>query len=127
LSGEAKSYNVTERFWYLVLLLIGVSICIPKLLTPIRAEKQGYREAAEWLKGNTDSAATIAVPDKRISFYAERKGLVYEDGNIPANAVYIVGLSSDNNEIFSGFTEGKVVYKYVNGKNEKSGIVIYRK
>ena len=70
--------------------MIGIVICVPKLLRPIRIEKQGYRAAAQWLNANTDNAKIVAVPDKRISFYAQRQGLVYKSGNIPANVVYIV-------------------------------------
>jgi hypothetical protein len=64
-----------KETWFLVLLLIGISICIPKLVSPLRTEEQSYREAAKWLKENTAPTAIIAVPDKRIAFYAERKGL----------------------------------------------------
>jgi hypothetical protein len=34
-----------EQFWFLVLFLIGVSICAPKLLSPISIEKQGRTKA----------------------------------------------------------------------------------
>jgi hypothetical protein len=62
--------------WFSVLLLIGICICLPKLLGPIRKEKQGYRNAAEWLMMNTARKDIIAATDKRISFYAEREGHV---------------------------------------------------
>lgn len=112
--------------WFLVLLLIGISICIPKLLRPVRIEKQGYRDAAEWLSKNTAATDIIAVPDKRIAFYAERKGLEYGE-QIPEQANYIVrivknedeklGLSKDNEE-YSTRTNSKksrkvVIYKVI--------------
>ena len=56
-----------------VLLTIGLAICVPKLFRPIRVEKKSYRLAAEWLKENSAKEDIIVVPDKRISFYADRK------------------------------------------------------
>jgi len=119
--------NRNERFWFLVLLVIGVSICVPKLLRPIRIEKQAYRVAAEWLKANTDSAAIIAVPDKRISFYAVRTGLVYEDKNIPANVTYIVRiLKNKKSEEALMESPGKVEYEYIDKTKGGANVVIYR-
>lgn len=110
-----------------MLLLIGVSIYTPKLFRPIHAEKQGYRAAANWLKANTDSAAIVAAPDKLISFYAERKELVYENGNVPANVVYTVRiLKKEKDETTLMETSGKVEYKYVNKKKRGVDVIIYR-
>ena len=107
--------------------MIGISICLPKLLGPIRSEKQGYRAAAKWLKANTDSAAIVAVPDKRISFYAERTGLVYEDENIPEKAEYIVKISKkQKDEPLSTNLLGKVEYEYVDKTKGGANVVIYR-
>lgn len=119
--------NRNERFWFLVLFAIGICICAPKLFRPIRIEKQGYRAAAKWLKANTERKDIIAVPDKRISFYAERKGLVYENGNIPENAVYIVKISKkqkDRSTLANPL--GKVEYKYVDKTKRGANVIIYR-
>ncbi len=122
----AAWFRSHERFWFLVLFLIGAAICAPKLFTPIRIEKQGYRAAAEWLKANTDRTATIAVPDKRINFYAQRQGPVYDNGNFPANTVYTVIIPKHRKEK-SGLVEspGKIEYKYV-GKGNGVDAIIYR-
>ncbi len=119
--------NREEQFWFLVLFLIGVLICAPKLLRPIRIEKQGYRAAANWLKANTDIAATVAVPDKRVNFYAQRQGLVYENGNIPANVVYTVRISK-NREDKPVLMEpsGKVEYEYVAKSKRGFNAIIYK-
>jgi len=123
----SAAINRNERFWFLVLFLIGICICAPKLLRPIRIEKQGYRTAVKWLEANTDSAALIAVPDKRISFYAEREGLVYENGNIPEKAEYIVKVSKkQKDETALMESSGKVEYKYVNKKKRGVNVIIYR-
>ena len=123
----SSTTNRNERFWFLVLFLIGSSICTPKLFRPIRVEKQGYRAAAEWLKANTDSAAIVIVPNVRISFYAERRELVYENGNTPANIVYTVKIMKNQKDETSLMeTPGKVEYKYVNKKKKGVGVIIYR-
>jgi 4-amino-4-deoxy-L-arabinose transferase-like glycosyltransferase len=124
---SSTAINRNERFWFLVLLLIGVSVCTPKLFRPIRTEKQGYRAAAEWLKANTDSAAIVAVPDKRISFYAERRELVYENENIPEKAEYIVKMfkkQKDGTALME--SSDKVEYKYVNKKKRGFNVIIYK-
>lgn len=56
------------RLWF----LISLAICSPKLFRPINIDKIGYRDAALWLKENTDANDFIAVDDPRIGFYAER-------------------------------------------------------
>ena len=126
-SQASATENRIESFWFLLLLLMGVSICIPKLLRPIRSEKQGYRSAAEWLKANTDGGDIIAVPDKRIHYYAERKGLVYENGNIPANIAYIVTLSKkENNETVFPKPFGEAVYTYIDKTSRGKNVTIYK-
>ena len=120
--------NRNERFWFLVLLLIGVSVCTPKLFRPIRAEKQGYRAAAKWLKANTDSTAIVAVPDKRISFYAERGELVYENENIHGKTEYIVRISKkQKDEPSLGNPSDKLEYEYVDKKEKSVNVTIHRR
>jgi hypothetical protein len=78
LSKQKNNIPKDKRLsWFLVLLLVGIAICLPKLFRPTRIEKQGYREIAEWLRTNTAAADIIAAPDRRIAFYAERKARVY--------------------------------------------------
>ena len=113
----------SERFWFLLLLVVGVSICTPKLFRPIRTEKQGYRAAAQWLEANTDSTAIIAVPDKRISFYAQRKGLIYSKGIIPPSAAYIVDLSQKD---FKKSTTTEMFHQHIDRKNSKANFEVYR-
>jgi hypothetical protein len=126
-AGLSAATNCNERFWFLALLVMGVLICVPKLLGPIRSEKQGYKAAANWLKANTDSAARIAVPDKRISFYAERTEFVYEDQRVPENAEYCVKIFQKQKDQFP-FTKpsGKVEYEYVDKTKRGMNVVIYR-
>jgi hypothetical protein len=130
-SRKVESLAVTnrnERFWFLVLLLIGVSICTPKLFRPIRSKKQGYRAVAKWLKTNTGSATTIAVPDKRISFYAHRKELVYENDNIPQKAEYIVKRFRKQKHPLSLVNpSGRLEYEYIDKRGKGINVAIYKR
>jgi len=112
---------------FIILMVTGIAICSPKLFRPIRIEKQGYRAAAKWLKANTNSEDVIAVPDKRISFYAQRKEFVYENENIQEKADYIVKISKkQKDETPLMEPSGKVEYKYVNKNKRGIDVIIYR-
>jgi hypothetical protein len=105
----SKNDTATEKDvcrWFFILIAIGLGICAAKLvrITPLRWERQGYRDTAKWLNKNTTPTAVIAIPDKRITFYAERQGLEYnEQMQIPEQVNYIVGIvkSEDKKLIFS--------------------------
>jgi len=112
-----------EGTWFLVLLLIGISICIPKLFTPLRIEDQSYREAANWLKENTAPTAIVAVPDKRIAFYAERKGLEY-DKQIPEQVDYVVRIVESEDEKLVFDKETKEEYSTPVNKDRKRGKLV---
>jgi len=95
LLGDRGQADLGEKVWFGVLLAIGVAICTPKLLTPPGADKTGYREAARWLQKNTGVEAVVAVPDERISFYAERRGRFYQEHADPRKADYVVIVAGD--------------------------------
>lgn len=76
--------------WFFVLFVIGISICIPKLLKPLHHDKLVFHKAAQWLSKNTEKTDLIAVPDPRISFYAGRRGIRYQGRTMPSQAQYIV-------------------------------------
>jgi hypothetical protein len=115
------------QLWFFVLLAVGIAICLPKLLRPMRIEKQGYRDAARWLEENTSREDIIAVPDRRISFYAERKGSVYSS-KVPKQAKYIVRIAKNENEKLKFGRTVKEEYSVWVDKRKKSGkkLVIYR-
>jgi 4-amino-4-deoxy-L-arabinose transferase-like glycosyltransferase len=125
---SSAAINFNERFWFLVLLLMGASICTPKLLRPIRVEKQGLRAAAKWIRNNTASNATVAVPDRRISFYAGRKELFYENENIPKRAEYIVKISKKKTaKLTPENPSDKLVYEYIDNKKRVTNTAIYKR
>jgi len=71
---------------------------MPKLLRLSGEDKQGYRTAAAWLRENTAQEDLIASPDNRITFYAERKALIYE--TTPTwKTRYVVSIVRDENEV----------------------------
>jgi hypothetical protein len=125
--GSFAVNNRSRQFCFCLIIVIGISICIPKLLKPIRMEEQGYRAAADWLRANTKISDVVAVPDKRINFYAERAGPVYEDGNIPAGAVYIVK-EIKAGSVWQTSTEDsdKVEYRYIGKRKKQLSVAIYK-
>jgi 4-amino-4-deoxy-L-arabinose transferase-like glycosyltransferase len=122
---KPSKIKTSETTWFLVLLAIGIFICIPKLLTPIRTAKQSFRDVAQWLAAHTDMKDKIAVPDIRISFYAQRKGLICRAGRIPKRAQYIVREFKAGEAILPGQLD-KVEHEYVDQVNGNR-VVIYRK
>jgi len=113
--------------WFLILLLVGICICIPKLLRPIRIAKQGYRDTAQWLKVNTVATDIIAVSDRRISFYAERKGVLFTGGRIPRNCEYAIRKFRSQGEIFLYGVKMKDRLSLLKHfRNEQNAIAIYR-
>jgi 4-amino-4-deoxy-L-arabinose transferase-like glycosyltransferase len=74
--GEKIIFKFKPAFWFYILLAIGILICLPKLLESKRKDQAGFLDAAGWLAGNTKPSDLIAVPDERITFYAQRKGFL---------------------------------------------------
>lgn len=110
--------------WFHIMLIIGISICLPKLLRPVRFEKQVYRDAANWLSDNTSQDATIAIPDTRITLYANRKPLVRMGARVPDFVSYI-GVILDNGSDKPIFTKKvQEVYSVQLGKKNKK-LVFY--
>jgi len=128
LSGRGLKNNVSmqknRRHWFFVLLVIGMAICLPKLLRPIRIDKQGYLDAAKWLKENTKPEDIIAVPDKRISFYAERTGLAY-DNKFPQQAKYIVKIMKGGEKLQWNKSVQEKYSVWGDKRKKKKRIVIY--
>jgi hypothetical protein len=114
--------------WFFILLAIGMVICMPKLLRPTGVDKRGYRDAARWLKDNTGTEDVVAVPDLRISFYAERKGRIYET-KVPKGIGYVVRIENNGAEESDAERIGREVYSVAvdNREKNKKRILIYRK
>ncbi len=76
--------------WFHCLMVVGLVACLPKLLLASRGDKVGYRAAATWLQENTKAEDVLAVPDVRISFYAQRQGLLYMQHPNSRRADYVI-------------------------------------
>jgi hypothetical protein len=111
--------------WFYILLIIGIAICLPKLLKLIDTQKYGYRDAAAWLNKNTALADVIAVPDKRITFYAERTGLEYGE-QIPEQAGYVVRIIKSGDEKLRIGKEMEEKYSTRVDKKKNRPLVIYK-
>ena len=85
-----RSAIITNKNLFMILLIPGISLCLVKLVQPPSYDKRSYKVAAEWLAENTEKNDVIAVPDVRISFYAQRKGLKYEGEAVPEGVQYLV-------------------------------------
>lgn len=116
--NKPVSSNSSQRLFY-ILLALGILICLPKLFKFTSTEKYGYRQAADWLNKNTLPNDVIAVPDKRIAFYAQRKWLEYLDEPRKVNYVVKIGNPTEN-------TNEKEIYTtWVDKKKKKRLTVIH--
>lgn len=96
-TGNENKQKNTQK-WFFILLAAGMLICFVKLSGFTGVERKGYREAAKWLKENTEPSDIIAVPDVRIAFYAERKRALNEGGCFAADIKYAVQVVKEQND-----------------------------
>jgi len=125
----SKSRPASEqdrRTWFFILLITGTAICMPKLLRLSISDKQGYRTAAAWLRENTAQEDLIASLDSRITFYAERKALIYE--TTPTwKTRYVVSIVRDENEVPDYARNAQKQYSvWENERKKNKKIVIYK-
>jgi len=94
-SPENKSQQ-----WFFILLIVGITICLPKLLRPLRIEEKDYQQAAEWIKENTQDNNLLAVSglDPRVTFYADRKFIKVSQKTMPSNADFAVKMYDNDTE-----------------------------
>jgi hypothetical protein len=121
------------RCLFFMLMVIGICICAVKIvrMSPLRWEKHGYREAAKWLDKYTTPADIIAVPDKRIAFYAGRIGIVYETHLSRNDWNYLVRIEKDS-EAANSEEKRNLLEKLYSCPLEKSRhysrqVVVYRR
>ena len=112
-----------SRQWFFILLIIGFTICLPKLFRPIRIEKKGYQTAIEWLKKNTPENSLIAAPDPRICFYAERKLFLVPGRLMSPDVDFTVKIhKKDNPPMISSDYPIEHIFKV----DKQKAVVIYR-
>lgn len=110
----------------LVLIGIGILCCLPRLLTPMRIDKRSYINAANWLKENTSTDDRIAVPDRRLYFYAERKGMQYGDIDSIPMADYVVTITKGEKKKPKYQQEIVEQYEVLLNKRKQKILVVYK-
>ncbi len=117
------------RQWlFYILLGIGIFICIFKIANHTVCQKYGYRDAAQWLSKNTNAADLIAVPDKRIAFYADRRIITYRDSKKISPKIKYVVLMGDKDELLGAGKDWDEKYSsWVDCKKRKRIIICARK
>jgi hypothetical protein len=112
-----------HSIWFHLLIVMGIVVCLPKLVLPSPGNKVGYLAAAEWLQQNTDANDVVAVPDIRISFYGQRRGLVYGQYPNSRRADYIVMI--DDNGAIQIPTQWHREYSVLVDRRSKKTLAIY--
>ena len=122
--------EITGRRWLVVLMIIGFAFCAVRFARtmPLRRDKQGYRDVAQWLQENTSEKDIIATDDPRIGFYAQRQSRGMDGGKIPRNATYLVnfldGRQADPSTAFN--REVRERYSvWISKKKKEQRIVVY--
>lgn len=96
------SMQKNKQRWFFILLIVGIVICVPKLLRPLGIKKQGYIDAAMWLKENTKPEDIIAAVDKRIAFYGERVSTGGAEYEIFEDIQYTVKFDTERKKSLNG-------------------------
>jgi hypothetical protein len=121
--------NPKSQPWFFILAAIGITICLPKLVRPLRIEKKGYRDVANWLKENTAEEDLIVVPDHRIGFYAEREGIDYGVWEITQPVKYIVKIIEAEDDVLNipkNIVVQEVYSVGIDKRENKRKLVIYK-
>lgn len=109
-----------------VLTVIGILICLPKLVRPINNDKKSYVKAARWLNKNTDGSDVLAVPDIRISFYAGRRGIDYLHYSLEEEVDYVVRVFKSLDDPMDVKLPGAEAVLYSDRNDKKYKVDIYR-
>ena len=130
ISNDNLAIEKNGRRWLLVLMIVGFAFCAARFarITPLRWDKQGYRDVAQWLKENTNEKVLIVTEDLRIGFYAQRLSGGMDGEKIPRNATYLVKVLDSRQADPSPNFNRKVQKRYsawMSKKKRGKRIVIY--
>jgi 4-amino-4-deoxy-L-arabinose transferase-like glycosyltransferase len=121
----SSSFKFKPIFWFCMLLVTGILICLPRLLETKRNDLAGFLQAADWLSQNTSPQDVIAAPDERIYFYAQRKGIqAWEKKDLKEARFAIAQVKAEDTAPDWG---DKQVWFWVNPEKKDSKLVIYKR
>jgi hypothetical protein len=69
-AAESNPCGAGRMAW--ILLGVGMAINLPKLASPLRIDKSGYRQASQWVAEHTPEGTWVLTDDARAGFYANR-------------------------------------------------------
>ncbi len=123
--SKNETASNTQPYFY-IMLVIGISLCLPKLLRPLGADKQTYRDVASWLNENTKETAVIVAIDKRIGFYAKRKKKKLKEGRTPSSGQYVVKIIKPNSPAPTWDVSAEKVYsQWIDKEKKRKKMVVY--
>ena len=113
-------------FWLHLLLIVGIITSLPTLLGSKRKDLTGFLDAAYWLSHNTTPADLIVVPDERISFYAQRRGVqMWEKKDLIASGANFAVAMVNAKEAVPNWGE-QITEFWVDPKKKKNKLIIYK-
>jgi len=114
---------------FIVLIIVGIMICMPKLLRPLHYDKVTIPEAAQWLKENTDKHDIISTSDPRIAFYADRRGMGYGNVTTLEEAKFMAIFPKQSEEFKTSDRAGhyEEIISFCHNDKKSRTIIIYEK
>ena len=112
---------------FVILMMMGITICSPKLFRPLHHDKLLIRKASQWLIENSEKDDIIAEHNSRIGFYASRKSVNYDSQAIPQEVKYVVKIFKNQTTTAANNLRGQYrkVFSYDNSKDRI--VIIYEK
>ncbi|MBN1456565.1 MAG: glycosyltransferase family 39 protein [Sedimentisphaerales bacterium] len=121
--------NEKTHVKFISLITLGILICMPNLLRPLHYDKVFIRKAAQWLKENSEECDIIAAVDPRVAFYADRKGIGYDDADALTLAKFVV-IPQKRSEAFKSNDQSdhyEEAFSFCWDNRKKRDIIIYEK
>ena len=123
---QTKHRVETKQRGFYILLTVGIAVCIPQLLRPLRHDKLFLRQGAQWISGNTSEHDLIAVSDSRLGFYAERSYIPYDEHSDRKDTKYAaIVLKADRIATGDYSPPARPVVFSLERKDSKAKLVIY--
>ncbi len=123
--GQRGSGAVCGGKQFVIVSMIILGVCLPKLVTPRSRHKIAYREAAEWLRSNTEAGDVVACRDRRVGFYADRTTAHYSGAAMPASGRYLVEIVKTDEAPFASRIGGAQEVFRSEPRRDWPGTIVY--